>query len=128
MGHASYTLHLSTEADEEVRKAIAAPLVQYNDSRAGPSGYRPLVIELRDVNGAVVGGHWGASGYGWLYTQLLAVPESLRREGLGRRIMSMAQQEALERGCRSAWLDTFEFQARGFYEKLGYACFAVLPD
>jgi hypothetical protein len=25
-------------------------------------------------------------------------------------------------------LDTFEFQARGFYEHQGYTCFADLPD
>jgi hypothetical protein len=34
----------------------------------------------------------------------------------------------LKRGCHSAWLDTFEFQARGFYERLGYSCFAELRD
>jgi len=30
--------------------------------------------------------------------------------------------------CHSAWLDTFEFQARGFYERLGYSCFGELPN
>ena len=27
-----------------------------------------------------------------------------------------------------AWLDTFEFQARGFYEGIGYECFGELPN
>ena len=27
------------------------------------------------------------------------------------------------RDCRGAWLDTFSFQARGFYERLGYRLF-----
>jgi GNAT superfamily N-acetyltransferase len=39
-----------------------------------------------------------------------------------------AEQEALSRGCHSAWLDTFEFQARGFYERMGYECFGALSD
>jgi hypothetical protein len=39
-----------------------------------------------------------------------------------------AEREALARGCKHAWLDTYEFQARGFYEKLGYRCFGELDD
>jgi GNAT superfamily N-acetyltransferase len=123
-----FSLRLSDVADEEVRKAIAAPLVRFNESRAGPSGNRPLVIEIRDADGAIVGGLWGATAYGWLFTQLLVVPEQSRGQGLGRRLMSLAEAEAKKRGCHAAWLDTFEFQAKAFYEQIGYSCFATLPD
>jgi len=123
-----FSLHLSDVADEEVRRAIVAPLVRFNESRAGPSGNRPLVVELRDAAGAIAGGLWGSTAYGWLFTQLLVVPEQSRGQGLGRRLMSMAEGEALKRGCHAAWLDTFEFQARAFYEQIGYSCFAELPD
>ena len=119
---------LSDVADETVRRAIAAPLVKFNESHAGASGNRPLVVELRDAKGSVVGGLWGATAYGWLFVQLLAVPDELRGLGLGRRLMNEAEEEALRRGCHSAWLDTFEFQSRGFYERLGYSCFATLPE
>ena len=123
-----FSLRLTDVADEEVRRAIVAPLVQFNESRAGPSGNRPLVVELRDADGAVVGGLWGTTGYGWLYTQLLVVPEQSRGQGLGRQLLSLAETEAMKRGCHAAWLDTFEFQARAFYERIGYSCFATLPD
>ena len=49
-------------------------------------------------------------------------------QGTGRRILIAAEEEALRRGCRYAWLDTFSFQARGFYEKLGYSVFGTLED
>lgn len=123
-----FSLHLSDVADEEVRQAIVGPLLRFNESQAGPSGNRPLVVELRDVDGAIVGGLWGATAYGWLFIQLLAVPEQSRGQGLGRRLMSLAEAEALKRGCHAAWLDTFEFQAKAFYEQIGYSCFAALPD
>ena len=42
--------------------------------------------------------------------------------------MHLAEREAVNRGCHGAWLDTFEFQARGFYEKLGYEVFGSLDD
>ena len=42
--------------------------------------------------------------------------------------MQSAQHEAHLRGCRHAYLDTFDFQALGFYQKLGYELFGHLDD
>jgi hypothetical protein len=39
-----------------------------------------------------------------------------------------AEAEALRRGCPGAWLSTFTFQARGFYERLGYSAFGTVDD
>jgi GNAT superfamily N-acetyltransferase len=122
------TLTLTDIASDDDRKGIAAPLIQYNDAKAGASNYRTLVVTLKDEAGAVLGGLWGYTSYGWLFVQLLALPEALRGMGHGRQLMHAAEQEAIARGCRHAWLDTFEFQARGFYEKLGYVLFGELPD
>ena len=121
------TLQLTDSADDEVRKSIASALIQHNVKAAGPGQQRPLVIAVRDNANTVIGGLWGATGYGWLYTQMLLVPQALRGQGLGRSIMQRAEQEALGRGCHAAWLDT-QFGARGFYESLGYQCFGELPD
>jgi len=123
-----YTLTLTDVADDEVRKLIVAPLVEYNESKAGPGHNRPLAVVVRDKDHAVVGGMWGATGYGWLFTQLLIVPASMRGHGVGTQVMQRAEQEAIARGCHSAWLDTHEFQAKAFYERLGYIAFAELPN
>jgi hypothetical protein len=40
--------------------------------------------------------------------------------------MRMAEEEAVRRGCVTAWLDTYDFQARGFYERLGYELFGTI--
>jgi hypothetical protein len=37
-----------------------------------------------------------------------------------------AEHAAYDRGCRRARLDTFDFQARNFYERLGYVVYARL--
>lgn len=123
-----YSLTLTDVADDAIRKAIVAPLVAYNESQAGASHGRALVVEVRDAANAVIGGLWGTTGYGWLFTQLLVVPAELRGQGVGTQIMRLAEAEAVARGCRGAWLDTFEFQARAFYEGLGYTCFGELPN
>ena len=123
-----HTLMLTDQADEADRLAIVRPLVAYNDSRAGPSQGRPVVVLVRDAAEQVVGGLWGHTAYEWLFTQYLALPTALRGRGVGTRIMQLAETEAAARGCHGAWVDTFEFQARGFYERLGYTCFGELPE
>jgi GNAT superfamily N-acetyltransferase len=124
----TYSIDLTDQADEAVRKAIVGPLVAYNQDRAGPNDVRPLVVIVKDGGGEPVGGLWGRTAYGWLFVELLVVPESLRGRGVGAQVMQSAEREAIRRGCHGAWLDTFEFQARGFYEKLGYTCFGELSD
>ena len=124
----NYTLTVDNSADEEIRKVILASLVAFNTSKTGPGNGAALAVVLRDATGSVTGGLWGSTGYGWLFTQLLVVPEAMRGQGIGSEIMRCAEREAISRGCHSAWLDTFEFQAREFYEGMGYVCFAELPD
>ena len=63
---------------------------------------------------------------GWLFIRYLWVSEALRGKGIGRKLMADAEARALERGCHSAWVDTFSFQAPGFYPKLGYTVFGEL--
>ena len=82
-----YTLSITDVADDEVRKAVLAPLVEYNASQAGPSQGRPIAILVKDHAGAIVGGLWGHTGYEWLFTQLLVVPAALRGRGVGTEIM-----------------------------------------
>jgi ribosomal protein S18 acetylase RimI-like enzyme len=43
-------------------------------------------------------------------------------------LMREAEAVARENGCTGIWLDTFSFQAPGFYEKLGYTVFGTLAD
>ena len=76
----------------------------------------------------MIGGLYGRTAWGYLFIEMLFVPEALRARGLGRELVARAEREAAHRGCHGAWLDTHAWQARGFYERLGYACFGELPD
>jgi GNAT superfamily N-acetyltransferase len=116
--------------EPHMREALVRPLIAFNNSRASqPEDYRPLVIILNDSDsGTILGGLWGGTNFAHLHIDLLFVPEKLRGSGLGRQMMLRAEQEAKTRGCRGAWLDTYSFQARGFYEHLGYAVFGTLDD
>jgi len=123
-----YALQEIEAPSAEDHEAIAAPLRAYNRSRVPTLDIRPLVIALHDGQSRVVGGLWGETALDWLHVDLLAVPESMRGQDLGTALMRRAEAIAQERGCIGAWLDTFAFQARGFYEKLGYTVFGEIPD
>ena len=74
----------------------------------------------------IVAGLSGETYCGWLVIKYLWVRDDLRRRGVGSELMAYAEARVVERGCHSAWLDTFSFQARAFYERLGYEEFVAL--
>jgi ribosomal protein S18 acetylase RimI-like enzyme len=115
--------------DPKLRDEILKPLRAFNESQIGPVVPEPLAVLLRDPDSeAVIGGLWGASVVGWLYIDLVAVPEGFRGQGLGTELLQKAEEIARKRGCIGMWLYTASFQAPAFYEKLGFQKFGTVPD
>jgi GNAT superfamily N-acetyltransferase len=77
---------------------------------------------------AISGGLYGFTDRGWLRIEVLVIQEHLRHQGIGARLLLAAEDEARRRGCHSAWLDTFSFQALPFYERHGYTIFGALDQ
>jgi GNAT superfamily N-acetyltransferase len=119
---------LREEADvEAIQATVLAGIRSADPPEVGARDYQPLAIALRAPSGEIVGGVHGATMWQWLMIDGLWVAAELRGRGLGRRLVHAAEAAAVGRGCRGAWLGTFDFQARGFYERLGYAIFGELP-
>ena len=83
---------------------------------------------MRDEHDDILGGLYASVFYQWMYIELLSVPEHARGQGLGSRLMQMAEDLAREKECVGIWLDTFEFQAPGFYKKMGYSELGHIAD
>lgn len=100
--------------------AIHAGLDAFNQAEAELANVRRLAVTARDgaraIQGGALGRTWGECG------ELLQlwVAESARGRGIGRSLVQRFEQEASARGCTLVYLDTFSFQAPGFYESLGY--------
>ena len=119
---------LTASPSLEELAAITDALSAFNNGDAGPSERQPLAILIRDTNGKVTGGLSGFTAWGWLFTQMLYIPDTLRGTGLAGEILAKAEDEARTRGCRGAWIDTFSPLALRAYLRQGYEVFGELQD
>lgn len=121
---------LTDTQDPAVAQAMVKLLMAFNNAGSGwVYDGRPLVVQVSDPEtDELLGGVWGSTSYDYLHVDMLFLPEHLRRRGLGTQLLRQAEAEAIRRGCHGSYLDTFDFQATGFYEKLGYSVFGVLEE
>ena len=118
---AEAVIALTDAPDDSARAVITDGLRAYNEAWGGTWDARPLAILARDPQTKkVVGGLLGRTSLGLLRVDTFFLPEELRRERLGSRILAMAEEEGRRRGCTRAVLSTLHFQAPGFYLKQGW--------
>lgn len=92
---------------------------------------RPLEIEIRNSHDELIGGLIAQTLWNWLDLDdggFIWIEERYRGFGHGRELMRLAESEAKRRGCTRSKVSTFSFQAREFYEKLGYRVIGSLED
>lgn len=105
---------------------IRQRIKEFNDSvsehhrAARATGKEPLAALLHDSAGQLVGGLIASVYWGWLDIDELWIGERWRGQGLGRTLMKTVEKVAIKRGCRFAQVTTWDFQALGFYEGLGF--------
>jgi len=107
-----------------------AHLATLPNREAVPPAAAPIEIYALDAEGTVIGGLIGRTNsipY-WLEITVLWVDEPARGSGIGRRLVEQAEQEAVRSGCRSARLATGDYQAPGFYAKMGYNLYGTLEN
>lgn len=115
----------SPPADADLQ-ILREGLSTFNVEQAAMDQGQRLAIFQRDQDGQVVGGI-----YAWLWGHcleifLLWIEEPLRGQGLGRQLLVQMEAAGRQRGARVAMLDTFSFQAPGFYSHHGYQTFGVI--
>ena len=126
---AEYRIMIPDGTEEE---ELDDELMAYNLRQVPPSQEEPFIKICRcakDDGGRLLGGVLACSIL-WkvLSVETVWVREEYRGMGIARKLLFEVEKEAVRRGCSMAQLDTFDFQARGFYEKCGYQVFGILPD
>lgn len=120
-------ISLIENPETTLRAPIEKGLMAFNAQTLGPANRENLAIVLHDPDTEdVIGGIWAIFFHNWLFIEYLFVPETLRGSGAGSSLMAKAEDAAKARGCKGVHLDTFDFQAPRFYEKLGYKRYGKL--
>jgi len=109
-----------------VSRALWRGLIEFNRERAGPSRYVRTVLSARGERGQLLGGLILESYWRESYVELLWLSARARRAGLGSELLKEAERLARRHGSRMIHLNTFSFQAPGFYERNGYRRFGRL--
>ena len=109
--------HTPTEADNTVIGdgvfAAHAYLIGEKD--------KSFSVFLKNDAGQVLGGVQAAFDTESVYIDRLWVDDTLRNKGYGKQLLNVAEQEAIQQGCSLSTVNTWDFQAEGFYLKNGYA-------
>lgn len=94
-----------------------------SDQAKEKKGMQPLGFHaffIRDQNKKIIGGCNTCHLYGCLYIDQLWLSEPLRGKGYGKHLMQKAESFAKEIGCRFMAVNTFDWEALGFYKKQGF--------
>jgi GNAT superfamily N-acetyltransferase len=103
--------------DEEFVKSA---LGRWNIEVTGYADYHPAYLFVRDASGSIRGALLAYVWARWLHVDTLWLEEPLRGQGWGTRLLETAHEIGREHGAEAAFLDTFSWQARPFYERFGY--------
>ena len=116
-----FIVTLVHEADQKAKATAGAALYRFNIEKTGVADRVPIGARLSDPqSGEMVGGLWGRTELGLLFLDMFYLPDVIRGQSQGGRLLETAETEAKRRGCKKAVVETSSFQAPGFYERHGY--------
>ena len=114
--------------DSQKSQIIGDLIRSYNLSKREVAESEPLNLYVEDDSGELMAGLVAETFGNWLEIEYLFVKDDLRGQGIGSQLLQRAESEAKKRNCRFAFVNTYQFQAPGFYQKQGYKEVFTLKD
>ncbi len=79
-------------------------------------------------NDKLIGGAIGFVEFNWYFLDLLYIDEEYRNRNIGTNLIKEIEKFALKEHLTGVRMETWNFQAKGFYEKNGYSVFGEIKD
>ena len=87
--------------------------------RKGMEPICPFAFLIKEKD-EILGGVKGITYYGCIYVDMLWIVKDFRQKGLGSRLMQEVENLGKKRKCSFATVNTMDWEALPFYQKLGY--------
>ena len=114
--------------DSQKSQIIGDLIRSYNLSKREVAESEPLNLYVEDEHGEIMAGLVAETFGNWLEIEYLFVKDDLRGQGIGSQLLQRAESEVKKRNCRFAFVNTYQFQAPGFYQKQSYKEVFTLKD
>lgn len=123
---------VTTSPSKEELKTLSEGIGSFNqDYLPDDVGFEKdtkFAVIAKDENGKVIGGIRANAFWNYCTIELLWLSQETRGLGLGSNLMDAAEKFAKGKGFGYIRTETLSFQAKPFYEKLGYKVFGELAD
>lgn len=116
----NYKIILEENPYQEDVQILSDGIMEYAKQKKDHAPIEFFAFFIRDEKNKIYGGCNGDNLYGCLYIDQLWIEESLRGKGYGTKLMLAAEKLGREKGCTFAAVNTMDWEALGFYQKLGY--------
>ena len=125
--HENYQIHVENNENASVAKILFEGIKSYNELKIGKYTREPFTIYTQSKDDdKIIGGCDGYTTGKYCYAHRIWVDPKHRKTGIGTQLMLELEKYAKNKNCHTISLDTAEFQAKDFYEKLGYAVVSIV--
>lgn len=115
------------EHDDKIGDFIGEAFEVYATENGIDCNYEEFCFVAMDGD-RIAGAITGRAYYNEVHVGDLIVAKECRGKDVGTKLMLAVEEEYHGKGRENINLSTYEFQARGFYEKLGYEVEFVRPN
>ncbi|CZH01717.1 putative acetyltransferase [Legionella pneumophila] len=113
-------LTYESEPRQEDIDFLSQGISEYAYLKKGQQPIETFAFFVRDADEVIIGGCNGSMYYGCLYIDQLWVDERYRKQGIGKQLIEKSEFLGKQKQCRFSTINTMDWEALGFYQKLGY--------
>lgn len=125
-------IEITTNPNDSDAKTISKGIIDFNHLKV--PDLEPLEAEVKffvfakNEESIVIGGVRATCFWNTMHIELLWLSEECRGKGIGKALIDSAENFAIEHNCEKVFVETTSWQAKPFYEKVGYKHIATLND
>jgi ribosomal protein S18 acetylase RimI-like enzyme len=124
------TIILDEDNPEVIKTILIEGLREYNQHFFGQYEKKDFAIYIQDEKATIIAGICGfiIEKHQTMRLEFVWVHKEHRKKGIGSKMLFYIEKYATLKQCKFLQVSTLEFQAVGFYQKMGYTQIGIIPQ